>query len=131
MLEHLQRSAGLLNPAGRIMVIEPGDRGAFMEIKQRYGAGSGDEGPEKNAALRAMRSMPNWMMNETCSFEVIFLFTDANDFYMSKLPDYRTLPLATRQEISAFLDRYTTARGIELGSERRLNLLTRTSSDHR
>ena len=128
MLPHLQHTAELVKHQGRIIVIEPGEHGSFLEIKKRFRAGSGDEGPEKQAAIRAMQILPGWSMSKTHHFEVAFQFADENDFFQSKLPEYQTLPAGEVAEIRRFLAMHRTARGILLHSERHLNVLTRSGS---
>ncbi len=125
MIENLRHSGHLLKRSGAIVVVEPGEGGSFLEIKQRFGAGSGDESEIKAAAIRAMKSLSGWNLSPTWTFDVAFLFTDAADFYANKLPHYRELTEEKQLELDNDLRRHTTRRGIILTSGRNLNLLTR------
>ena len=129
MIDHLEHVGRLLTKAGQIVVIEPGNGGSFLEVKKRFGAGSGDESVEKAAAIRAMKGLAGWRLNPTQLFGVEFLFSDADDFYASKLPGYQSLPAKKQLDLADFLQCNTTNRGIILTSERHFNLLTRPLSE--
>ena len=124
MVAHLQHSGQLLNQAGKIVIVEPGNGGSFLEVKQRFGAGSGDESAEKAAAVVAMRHLAGWNLSPTYKFNVEFLFENLEDFYASKLPSYRELPSEQQRAVKEFLSQHTTPRGLVLTSERYLNLLS-------
>ena len=119
----LRMAARLLRKDGSIVVIEPGDGGSFTEAKERFGAGSGDERPAKEEAVRAMHLLDGWKVGETVSFRTLFRFTDDEDFFVSMLPDYRQQPESFLREVRAFLDRHRTGDGIILDADRRLNVL--------
>ncbi|RLB73472.1 MAG: SAM-dependent methyltransferase [Deltaproteobacteria bacterium] len=125
MVKNLHHSGTLLKGEGKIIVIEPGDGGSFLEVKERFGAGSGDESTIKAAAIAAMKNFAGWKLSPTYHFDVDFLFDDDNDFYNNKLPKYQELPAKKRSELRLFLQQHTGPRGIILQSERNLNLLTR------
>ena len=125
MIDNLRHSGDLLKDGGVIIVVEPGDGGSFLEVKKRFGAGSGDEGPVKKAAIIAMQNLSGWYLSPTYRFEVDFLFTDEADFFTNKLPKYRDMPAEEIFELRKFLKKNTTNRGIILTSGRHLNLLTR------
>lgn len=126
MVESLQKAGQLLRPGGVIIVVEPGDGGSFNEAKQRFGAGSGDEGPLKEAAIRAMQALPGWEPGDTIPFQTHFLFDDEQDFCRSKLPGYQGLSEAEQKAVMNFLGEHRTDTGILLSSDRRLNILTRS-----
>ena len=126
MVENLNHSGQLLKNSGKIIVIEPGNRGSYLEIKNRFGAGSGDESAVKTAAISAMQNLDGWKLCPTYHFEVGFLFDNAADFYANKLPGYQDLPAEKRSELRFILRQHTEPRGIILQSERHLNLLIRT-----
>ena len=125
MLENLEHSGKLLRSAGKIIVIEPGNQGSYLEVKTRFGAGSGDESAVKAAAILAMENLDGWKLTPTYHFEVGFLFNDVADFYTNKLPRYQDLPAVKRSELQLVLQQHTEPRGIILQSERHLNLLIR------
>lgn len=131
MRASLQAAASLLVPEGVIVVIEPGDDGSFTEAKERFGAGSGDERPAREAALRAMHDLSGWNVGETVHFRTLFQFVDEDDFFRSLLPDYQRLSAGERGEVAAFLRQYRTADGIILSADRRLNLLRPAGQDSR
>lgn len=122
----LQKTARLLRKDGVIVVIEPGDVGSFTEAKERFGAGSGDERPAKEAALRAMHALDGWASEETIYFRTLFLFDHDEDFLTSMLPDFRQQPQSLIRDIRNFLVLYQTNGGIILDADRRLNLLKET-----
>ncbi len=127
MTVSLEQAGRLLKEGGVIMVLEPGEGGPFMEAKQRFGIGSGDESIQQAAALRAMQELAGWTVGETICFESFFQFADEDDFFTSKVPGYRQMPADKVASIRDFLRPYQTAEGIFLGSGRRLNLLRRAS----
>lgn len=126
MVENLNHSGRLLKDSGKIIVIEPGNSGSYLEVKTRFGAGSGDESVVKAAAINAMKDLDGWELGPTYHFDVDFLFADADDFYTNKLPRYQDLSVKKRAELQHVLQQYTEKRGIVFQSERHLNLLTRT-----
>ena len=125
MVDNLNHSGRLLKDRGKIIVIEPGNRGSYLEVKNRFGAGSGDESVVKAAAITAMKSLDNWKLSPTYHFSVGFLFTDPADFYSNKLPEHHKLPAEKRAELQFILQQHTETRGIILYSERHMNLLSR------
>ncbi|MEA3543612.1 MAG: class I SAM-dependent methyltransferase [Thermodesulfobacteriota bacterium] len=128
MVENLHHSGRRLKDNGKIVVIEPGNGGSFLEVKKRFGAGSGDESREKKAAMTAMENMDGWALSQTHHFEVDFQFTDETDFFTNKLPGYQDMPAEKIIKLKNFLTQNTTSQGIILTSERYLNLLTRKHS---
>ncbi|WP_298267058.1 class I SAM-dependent methyltransferase [Geobacter sp.] len=127
MDESLRTAAGLLREGGVIVVVEPDEGGSFTEAKERFGAGSGDERPAREAAIRAMHGLEGWSVGETVRFRVRFLFADEDDFIASKLPGFGEQPEAHRRTVREFLARHRTAEGIVLDAGRRLNVLRRGS----
>lgn len=126
MIDNLLHSSSLLKKNGKIVVIEPGDSGSFMTIKNEYNAGSGDESIEKAAALKAMRSLPGWDLALEYRFEVGFLFDDTDEFLRNKLPRYRDMSQSRIADLKLTLKSHTTADGILLTSERILYILERS-----
>ena len=104
----LQTAAGLLREGGVIVVVEPGAGGSFTEAKERFGAGSGDERPAQEAAIRAMHGLDGWTVGETFPFRVRFLFADEDDFIAAKLPSFGEQSEAYRREVREFLARHRT-----------------------
>lgn len=123
MNESLRAAAGLLRQEGVIVVVEPGDGGSFTEAKGRFGAGSGDERPAQEAAIRAMHGLDGWTVGETVLFKVQFIFTDEDDFIATKLAGFGEKPEAFRREVREFLARYRVPEGVVLDAGRRLNVL--------
>lgn len=125
MNESLRAAAGLVRDGGVIVVVEPGDDGSFTEAKERFGAGSGDERPGREAAIRAMHGLHGWTVGETVLFRVRFLCADEDDFIAAKLPGFEEKPEAYRREVREFLARHRTPEGVVLDAGRRLNVLRR------
>ncbi len=125
MIDNLCHSGSLLKNNGKIVIVEPGDSGSFLEVKKRFGAGSGDESVEKKAAMTAMQNLKGWILSPTYHFDVDFLFTDEADFFTHKLPQYRDMSADKMAELRSFLKNNLTNRGIILTSGRSLNLLIR------
>jgi len=123
MSDSLRSAAKLLHKDGIIIVVEPGDGGSFSEAKERFGAGSGDERPAKNAAIRAMHSLVGWTVEETVLFHTLFKFDNDEDFLANMLPACRQLPESYLNEVRSFLDQHRNDQGIILEAERRLNVL--------
>lgn len=123
MNESIRAAAGLLREGGVIVVVEPGDGGSFTEAKERFGAGSGDERPAQEAAIRAMHRLDGWTVGETIHFKVQFLFADEDDFIATKLPGFAEKPEAYRREVREFLTRHRLPEGVVLDAGRRLNVL--------
>lgn len=121
----LQKAAGLLREGGVIVVIEPGEGGALTEAKERFGAGSGDERPAQEAAVRAMHALKGWEVGETIPFRTLFQFADDDDFLASMLPGYRQQPASFIGEVRAFLQGHRAEAGIILDADRQLNVLCR------
>lgn len=127
MVECLSRTGSFLKAGGTILVIEPGDKGAMNEAKERFGAGSGDEAEGKAAAIRAMSAVPGWKCSNTMTFTTLFQFTDEADFIGNMLPRFNDLPDRVQADVLAFLARHRNGGGIVLDSERRMNVLSRSS----
>lgn len=125
MSDSLNRAAALLRKHGVIVVVEPGENGSFTLAKEHYGAGSGDERPAKEAAIRTMRALNGWIVEETILFNTQFQFDNDEDFFDHMLPGYRQQPEAFVTEVRTYLDLHRTVNGIILDSERRLNVLKR------
>ena len=123
MSASLTKASNLLREEGVIIVIEPGDGGTFTEAKERFGAGSGDERPARDSAIRAMHALEGWIVEETILFRTLFHFDDEEDFLASMLPGYRQQPLSFVNEVREFLSLHRTDNGIILDTDRRLNVL--------
>ncbi|MEE4253249.1 MAG: class I SAM-dependent methyltransferase [Desulfuromusa sp.] len=124
MVDNLCRSGSLLKNGGKIVVVEPGDGGSFMELKKRFGVGSGDESQERLDAIAAMQNFEGWTLFPTYHFEVAFQFADENDFFSNKVPNGSKMATEEIAELKKYLKKSSTDRGIILTSARRLNLLT-------
>ena len=125
MADNLRRSGSLLKEGGKIAIIEPGNSGSFLEIKKRFGAGSGDENQEKLDAITAMKNLQGWTLGPTHHFDVAFQFTDENDFFRNKLPHYANMAASEISTLKKFLKKSSSDRGIILTSGRHLNFLTK------
>jgi SAM-dependent methyltransferase len=123
MLTSLCSAINLLRTDGVIVVIEPGDGGSFTEAKERFGAGSGDERPARDAAMRAMHALEGWAVGPTISFRTLFKFDNDEDFFASMLPNYQQQPVSFAHEVSKFLSQYQIRDGIVLDAERKMNVL--------
>lgn len=127
MPDSLHKAGRLLRRGGVIVVVEPGDGGSFAEAKERFGAGSGDERPAREAAIRAMHALDGWIVKETILFRTLFRFDDDNDFLVNMLPNYRQQAESFVNEVCRFLDQYRAADGITLDACRKLIVLCRTN----
>lgn len=125
MKDSLNKAATVLKNDGVIIVLEPGDKGSFTLAKEQYGAGSGDEGPAKAAAIKALHSLAGWDMGETHHFYTQFQFDSYEDFFTNMLPDFRQQADDFISEVKTYLDLYRTVNGFVLDAERRLNVLRR------
>lgn len=123
MSDSLRKSARLLRKGGVMVVVEPGDGGSFSEAKERFGAGSGNERPAREAAIRAMHALDGWEVGRTVRFRTQFHFRDEEDFFASMLRGDR--PASFLNRVRQFLDQYRTPAGIILDAERRLNIISR------
>ncbi|HEY5512768.1 MAG TPA: class I SAM-dependent methyltransferase [Geomonas sp.] len=126
MSSSLRRSGGLLAKDGVIVVVEPGDGGSYTEAKERFGAGSGDERPARESAIRAMHALEGWVVGATVLFRTLFQFDNDEDFLSSMLPGYRQQPESFLDEVRRFLALHRTGDRIVLEAGRRLNVLRRT-----
>jgi SAM-dependent methyltransferase len=124
MSASLSATADLLIKNGVIIVVEPGDTGTFTMAKERFGAGSGDERPAREAAIAALHVLDRWTLGETILFRTFFQFDDDDDFLVNLLPGYRQQPDSFVEEVRLFLSQYRTEEGIILDAERRLNVLS-------
>ncbi len=127
MADSLDKAAALLKVDGVIIVLEPGDKGSFTLAKEQYGAGSGDEGPAKAAAIKAMLSLPGWDVGETHHFYTQFQFDSYEDFFTNMLPDFRQQTDDFISEVKTYLYLHRTVNGFVLDAERRLNILRRNN----
>jgi len=127
MTDSLNQAAALLKKDGVIMVIEPGESGSFTLAKEQYGAGSGDERPAKEAAIRAMCTLDGWAMEETINFYTQFQFDNDQDFFTKMLPGSARHPHSFLEEVRRFLEQHRTQGGIVLTAERRLHVLRRAA----
>jgi SAM-dependent methyltransferase len=121
----LQMASRLLRNEGVIVLVEPGEGGSFTEAKERFGAGSGDERPAREAAIRAMHALEGWRVAETVHFRTLFRFVDDEDFFSNMLADYRSRPKAFVNEVRTHLSPHRTVSGIILDADRQLSLLRR------
>jgi SAM-dependent methyltransferase len=128
MIDSLGRAAALLRDGGVIVAVEPGDGGSLTEAKERFGAGSGDERPAREAAVRAMHALEGWDVGETVHFRTLFRFADVEDFFVSMLPAFRHYTESFNLEVRNFLEHHRTADGIVLEADRRLNVLRRAET---
>lgn len=119
----LSKAAALIKKDGIMMVVEPGEKGSFTLAKEQYGAGSGDERPAKEAAIRAMHALEGWTMEEAILFYTQFQFNNYEDFFDNMLPGYRQQPEDFVKEVKTYLYMHRTVNGIILDAERRLNVL--------
>ena len=124
----LAATANLLKKNGVIVIVEPGAGGSFTEAKERFGAGSGDERPAREAAIRAMNSLEGWEVGQTIPFSVLFQFDNDDDFFTNMLPGYLQQPESFVAEVRQFLHQYRHGDGIILEAERQLNVLTPSMS---
>ena len=129
MTDSLRAAARLVGRNGCIIVVEPGNGGSFLEAKARFGAGSGDETPAREAAIRAMHALEDWTVGETVTFRTQFRFNDDEDFLINMLPNYRQQPETFLTAVRHFLDQHRTGNGIVLDSGRCLNILRPCSTD--
>jgi len=127
MAASLRKAGEMLRGNGIIAIVEPGDGGSFSEAKERFGAGSGDERPAREAAIRAIQALDGWVAGETVCFRVLFQFDDDGDFFNSMLPGYRQQPEPFLNEVRSFLDRHRSGEGIMLDAERKLMVLRKTA----
>lgn len=125
MAGSLCSAAELLRKNGVIVVVEPGDGGSFTEAKERFGAGSGDERPAREAAIRAMHAMDGWSVGATVHFRTLFQFDDASDFFVTMLSGYLQREESFLNEVRNFLDQHRSSEGIILAADRRLNVMSR------
>ncbi len=128
MAGSLKKATALLKRNGLIIVVEPGDKGSFTFVKEHYGAGSGAEGPAKEAAIRAMSALDGWTMEGTTHFYTQFQFDNYEDFFENMMPGYRQHPEGFVNEVKAYLYLHRTVNGFILDAERRLNVLRPTRS---
>jgi 2-polyprenyl-3-methyl-5-hydroxy-6-metoxy-1,4-benzoquinol methylase len=128
MIDSLRMAAALLGQGGVIIVVEPGDGGSFTEAKERFGAGSGDERPARESAVRAMHALEGWAVGETVHFRTLFRFPDVEDFFVSMLPTFRHYTESFNLEVRNFLEHHRTADGIVLEADRSLNVLRRAET---
>lgn len=126
MQASLRKAGDMLHGNGVIVVVEPGDGGSFSEAKERFGAGSGDERPAREAAIRALQALEGWEAGEMVCFRVLFQFDDEADFFNSMLPGYGQQPEQFITDVRNFLDRYRSGDGIILDAERKMIVLRRT-----
>jgi len=125
MSDSLRQATELLNKNGVIVVVEPGNGGSFTKAKERFGAGSGDERPAREAAIRAMHALKGWIVEETILFRTLFQFDNDEDFLTNMLPDYQQQPETFVLDVKWFLDLHRSENGIILDAGRRLNVLRR------
>ena len=126
MSSSLATAGGLLAKDGVIVVVEPGDGGSYTEAKERFGAGSGDERPARESAIRAMHALEGWVVGATVLFRTLFQFDNDEDFLSSMLPGYRQQPESFLDEVRRFLALHRIGDRIVLDAGRRLNVLRRT-----
>ena len=124
-LLNLNIASELVEDGGVIAVIEPDDGGSLTFAKETFGAGSGDERPQRAAALRAIQQLQGWRASMSIMFDVFWQFTDDADFLNSMLPGWATLAPEVHTELQHFLARHTSDDGIILDAARRLIVLRR------
>lgn len=124
MLSNLEQTTGLLRDGGVLAVLEPGKGGSFTELKERFGAGSGDERPQKEAALEALANLQGWRERKRVMFRTGFLFRDHEDFLKNMLPEHGEWSQELGSAVRQFLEKFRTPRGTLLEADRVLMILT-------
>ncbi len=125
MQSSLRKAGEMMRGGGIIVVVEPGDGGSFSEAKERFGAGSGDERPAREAAIRALQELDGWVAGDTVCFRVLFQFDDEEDFFNSMLPGYGQQPESFITDVRNFLALHRSGDGIMLDAERKLIVMRR------
>ncbi len=128
--EDMQRSlvetTKRLTKFGKILVIEPGQYGSFIDLEEQYGVGCGRERDAKVTAYNAMASLPGWRIERSIDFQTLFHFEDEQDYFQNIVStSWKGDEAALKSALSA----YVKDNKIELYSNRTAYLLSRQHLD--
>jgi len=86
MEKSLTQVSNRLTDEGKIIVVEPGSSGSFIELEKTLGIGDGDETRAKQAAQYAIQNLPGWEIKESNQFRSDIYFDSIWDLYISIVP---------------------------------------------
>ncbi len=123
MLKSLTQAAEKLKSDGKILVIEPGSTGSFMEAEREFSVGDCDEELQKKQAFEALSSLEGFTIEQHNLFSTKFSFESVTDFFSNIVP---VSWQGDEQRLRRFLLQHKTDKSIELSALRELFLLGRS-----
>ncbi|MHC1632109.1 MAG: class I SAM-dependent methyltransferase [Methanotrichaceae archaeon] len=119
MNQALGEAARVLVPSGKIVIIEPLERGSFAQAWNILGS---YEGQEQQAAQKAIHRLEGWTVSDDVFFESVFELENAEELCERICGEGAEVP----EELVDFLERHRNEnKRIVLKSNRRLNVLKR------
>lgn len=122
MLKSLKESSKKLSKEGKIIIIEPGKNGTFIEIEKEFLVGDSNEEELKIAAYNSINNLKGWRIKNRADFQTIFYFDSVFDFFDSIVQDNWK---GDREKLTHFLKNYEKDNKIELNAERVIYVLER------
>jgi ubiquinone/menaquinone biosynthesis C-methylase UbiE len=119
MAASLQHTGKIARPDGRIVVIEPGTEGSFIELEEHFDVGDGNERAAKEAARQAMGSLAGWRTTATAYFKTLFYLQNDRDIWRKGIGG------VDGKELDDFLNGHRRGSQVVLDADRRLDVLVR------
>jgi len=132
MIQSLERATNTLNDSGKIIIIEPGYSGSFIEMEETFNLGCGIERYAKEITHRTITSFLRGTSTGV-SANRLKLDVEASfhtDFYFKNLEDFYKMFVGRgwkgdNTRLDSFLDAHTENEGIRLVADRTAYLLSK------
>jgi ubiquinone/menaquinone biosynthesis C-methylase UbiE len=120
MLDSLKQATKKLNEKGKIIVIEPGKAGSFINLEKSFLIGDGNEEEEKKKAKSSILKLTGWKIKKEKNFQTKFYFNSLNDLIKNIGPKNWK---GNEEKLRRYLKQYTSKYKIELFAERKIYLI--------
>lgn len=121
----LRKTIEVIKDDGKIVIIEPGLSGSFIDMEEQFCIGDGNEMLEKKFAqesISVLNSKTAWKTIKSVRFKSLFYFEDFKDVVknLKKTTDIN------EQQFNQFLNQHRNGSNIILDAERKMYVITKT-----
>jgi ubiquinone/menaquinone biosynthesis C-methylase UbiE len=120
MMQSLKQASMKLKKGGKLMIIEPGKLGTFIDLEKDFVVGDGNEEAEKRKACLAIHNLEGWHIEQTKNFRTKFYFDSIHDFFQNVVAENW---IGNRRKLNRTLLRHYIQNRIELYADRIIYLL--------